>query len=150
MDHATDIELIELVAGRLPSARRQAVEDHLLRCDSCRQRRDENNVEDFRGSSHIVSIARSALALSIIQAGPQPDRNGPRRLELVKTNLGRYPPPLGVAFVGDGAGEDKVLWVQYGEPPQPYRPPTQTAECAVWLVELLGQAQGPLQPRSRY
>jgi len=54
--------------------------------------------DDFRGSSHSIAMARSVLALSIIQDGAEPDRNGPRRLEVVKTNLCRYPKALGVWF----------------------------------------------------
>ena len=50
---------------------------------------DVLTVDDFRGSSHIIAMSRSVLGLSIVQAGPEPDRNGPRRLEVVKTNLAR-------------------------------------------------------------
>jgi len=108
------------------------------------------SIDEFRGSSHIVAIARSVLALSVIQSGPQPDRNGPRQLEVVKTNLGRYPPPLGVLLVpppGSTEEEDGVPRLRYTEPPKSYRPPTQVDECAAWLVEYLEHAQEPRQPK---
>jgi hypothetical protein len=111
--------------------------------------------DDFRGSTHIIAIARSVLALSIIQEGPEPDRNGPRRLEVVKTNLCQYPPALGVRFLEEegrekGAtdtGEGTVPRVVYGQPPERYREPTQVDECARWLVDLLQEAGTPLPPR---
>jgi hypothetical protein len=117
--------------------------------------------DDFRGSTHIIAIARSVLALSIVQEGPEPDRNGPRRLEVIKTNLCRYPPPLGVRFVEDGGGSRQeepegardgdparaVPRVVYGPAPKAYRKPTQTEACAAWLLKTLQEAGAPLQPK---
>jgi hypothetical protein len=132
--------------------------------------------DDFRGSSHIVAMARSVLALSIVQDGPQPDRNGPRRLEVVKTNLCRYPEALGVLFeepppppapsqlgAADGASPeppqdigggsappsdwDAVPVLRYTAAPRPYREPTQADACADWLLETLRQAGQALRPR---
>jgi hypothetical protein len=100
--------------------------------------------DEFRGSSHIVAMARSVLALSHVQTGPEPDRNGPRRLEIVKTNLCRYPPALGVQFESTGGGAPLL---RYGEPPRPYRPPTRTDDCAAWLLEYLAEAGGPVRPK---
>ncbi len=122
--------------------------------------------DDFRGSSHIVAMARSVLALSIIQDGPQPDRNGPRRLEVVKTNLCRYPEALGVVFeepvpppdparpardTGDPAAPptdwDAVPVLRYTAAPRPYREPTQADACADWLLETLRQAGQAMRPK---
>ena len=125
--------------------------------------------DDFRGSSHIVAMARSVLALSIVQDGPQPDRNGPRRLEVVKTNLCRYPDPLGVVFeqppastrtavaaarsdqeTGEAAppsGWDAVPILRYTAPPSPYRKPTQADACADWLLETLRQTGEAMRPK---
>jgi hypothetical protein len=100
--------------------------------------------DDFRGSSHIIAMARSVLALSIIQDGPEPDRNGPRRMEVVKTNLCRYPPALGVRFEDNGRPAPEIC---YGEVPQPHREPTKAEACADWLLELLQEAGGPMQPK---
>jgi hypothetical protein len=61
-------------------------------------------------------VARSVLALSVVPVEslcPQtgrtlpPDRNGPRRLEVIKTNLCRYPPALMVGFSGGRGGREK-------------------------------------------
>ncbi len=112
--------------------------------------------DDFRGSSHIVAMARSVLALSIVQDGPQPDRNGPRRLEVVKTNLCRYPEALGVVFEEPPAPSpppaspsdwDAVPLLRYTAAPRPYREPTKADACADWLLETLRQAGEALRPK---
>jgi hypothetical protein len=119
--------------------------------------------DEFRGSSHIVAMARSVLALSHVQVGPEPDRNGPRRLEIVKTNLCRYPPALGVHFEPAGPGSDThsgtsgdtpsgtcdggAPLLRYTGPPRPYRPPTRTDDCAAWLLGHLEEAGEPQRPR---
>jgi hypothetical protein len=36
------------------------------------------------------------MALSRVRAGAEGDRNEPRRLEVIKTSLCRYPEPLGL------------------------------------------------------
>jgi anti-sigma factor RsiW len=41
MDHIADIDLIELVAGQLPSPQREAVAAHVEGCAPCRERRDQ-------------------------------------------------------------------------------------------------------------
>ena len=117
--------------------------------------------DDFRGSSHIIAMARSVLALSVVQTGPEPDRNGPRRLEVVKTNLCRYPEAVGVV-VEEGGGEgdhacpvgqvgppvqSAVPRVRYVGAPAGYREPTQAEECGAWLVELLEEAGEALSPK---
>jgi len=101
-------------------------------------------VDDFRGSSHIIAMSRSVMGLSIIRTGPETDRNGPRRLEIVKTNLARYPEPMGMEF---RPLHPEGAWIEYtAEPPQPYRQPTKSDECSDWLVCLLQEA-GPLRPQ---
>lgn len=100
--------------------------------------------DDFRGSSHIIAMARSVLGLSVIKTGEEVDRNGPRRLELVKTNLTRYPKPLGVEFVEEGEG----VRLRYTDAaPASYREPTQADECGEWLLALLDEAGEPVQPK---
>ncbi|MFN2167816.1 MAG: AAA family ATPase [Anaerolineae bacterium] len=105
---------------------------------------DVLTVDDFRGSSHIIAMSRSVLGLSIVQSGPEPDRNGPRRLEVIKTNLTRHPEPLGMTFK---PLHPKGAWIEYStEPPQPYRQPTKTEECSAWLVSLLEES-GAARPQ---
>lgn len=100
--------------------------------------------DHFRGSSHIIAMARSVLALSVIQTGEEPDRNGPRRLEVVKTNLCAYPKALGLTLEGDGEGTPAL---RYGEAPKERRERTQAEVCAEWLVEALAEAGEPLKPK---
>jgi hypothetical protein len=49
-----------------------------------------------------------------------------------------------VRFEPDERGAPAVI---YGEPPEPYRPPTQADECAEWLVERLEEAGEPMRPK---
>jgi len=100
--------------------------------------------DDFRGSSHIIAMARSVLGLSIVQAEAQPDRNGPRRLEVIKANLCPHPNPLGVRFL---TGPDGGVALQYTDSPKPYREPTETEQCAAWLTELLSERGEPVRPK---
>jgi hypothetical protein len=99
--------------------------------------------DDFRGSSHIIAMARSVLGLSVIRDGPQPNRNGPRRLEVIKTNLCAHPAPPGVEFAAGPAGG---VVLEYTDPPKSYREPTETEQCATWLLELLQERGEPLKP----
>jgi hypothetical protein len=100
--------------------------------------------DDFRGSSHIIAMARSVLALSVIQDQPQPDRNGPRRLEIVKTNLCQYPKPLGILFKPEHPHAPPH---HNTDPPHAYREPNQLEECSVYLVSLLEERNEPAVPK---
>lgn len=105
--------------------------------------------DDFRGSGHIIAMARSVLALSTIQDSPEPNRNGPRRMEIVKTNLCQYPKPLGLAFESDGEMRAPVLRYSL-DAPKPYREPTQTEECAAWLLDTLEERGVPMKPKDLF
>jgi len=103
-------------------------------------------IDDFRGSSHIIAMSRSVLGLSRVRAGDSPrERNGPRRLEVVKTNMGRIPEPLGVTFEPLESGTPGVRLVYGAELPEP-RLPTKATACAELILELL--AEGPLPPKA--
>lgn len=102
-------------------------------------------IDDFRGSGHIIAMSRSVLGLSVIQDSATHNKNGPRQLEIVKTNLGPYPPPLGVEIVSLDSNPDYAS-IEYGKPPVPYREPTQVELCAEWLLELLTESREPLKP----
>ena len=56
--------------------------------------------------------------------------NGPRRLEVVKTNLCRYPPPWACALRTPAAPE-----IRYGDAPQVYREPMRPKEVLVLAEE---------------
>jgi hypothetical protein len=102
------------------------------------------SVDDFRGSSHIVAISRSVIGLSVVQTGPQPDRDGPRRLEVVKTNVAHHPEPLGLELCPHGS--DGVRLRYHRHPPVPYQRPTDADECAAWLLEILRENGAPMRP----
>jgi hypothetical protein len=100
--------------------------------------------DDFRGSGHIIAMARSVLGLSIVQTGSEIDRNGPRKLELVKTNLTRYPDALGIEFEPLHPQGVRLVW---GPAPEAYTEPTKFDECKDWLEETLKGAAEPLKPK---
>ena len=100
--------------------------------------------DDLVGSTYIVAGCRVVIGVSVIQTGPQPDRNGPRRVEVLKTNLARFPDPLGCDI---GREIDGAVAVRYSDAPQPYHEPTTVDLCADWLLEVLREASQPLPPR---
>jgi hypothetical protein len=117
--------------------------------------------DDFRGSGHIITMARSVLGLSVVQDGPELDRNGPRRLEVVKTNLCRYPRPLGLRFEpsspaplpgGEGGreGNGEIPRLVYGDAPRPYREPSQQELCQEWLIALMQETGEPMRSSEVY
>jgi len=99
--------------------------------------------DDVRGSGHIVAAARSVLGLSIIQTGPEPDKNSPMRLEILKTNLARYPKPIGVHKM---PLEPVGVTLRYGEAPEEYQEPNQVDQCADWLLARLLESGEPMKP----
>jgi hypothetical protein len=122
--------------------------------------------DDLRGSSHLSAAARSVLALSLparplaspllpvpgpaspgelASAGTShpPGFDGLRRLEVVKTNLCRHPPPLGLIFEGEDVPVPTLRYTEYVEPPPP---PTQADLCARWLLQYLATAGAPVRP----
>lgn len=103
---------------------------------------DDLTIDDFRGSSHIIAMSRSVLGLSLVRTGPEMDRNGPRRLEMVKNNLGPYPDALGIEFQ---PLHPNGVRLAYGDEPQSYREPTKADDCAEFIVEVLHD--GPLSPK---
>jgi len=115
---------------------------HLRKRGAAAMMVDDLTIDDFRGSSHIIAMSRSVLGLSVVRTGPELDRNGPRRLEMVKTNLGSYPEALGIEFQ---PLHPHGVMLRYGEEPEEYREPTQKDECAEFILELL--ADGPMSPK---
>lgn len=97
-----------------------------------------------RGSGHIVAAARSVLGLSIVQTGAELNKNGPRRLEVLKTNLARYPKALGCEFV---PLQPRGVMLRYGDAPQQYEAPTKADRCEDWLLETLEKAGEPMKPQ---
>jgi len=103
------------------------------------------NIDSIRGSSHIPAMARNVLGLQWIPTSYELDENGPRRLWVMKSNLTRYPDPLGVYFDPHPEIPDIAL-LRYGEAPEPYREMTKGDYCAEWLEDLLQNADEPMKP----
>ena len=78
-----------------------------------------------------------------VQAEPHSD--GPRRLEIVKTNLCRHPPPLALIFEGENVAVPTLRYTEFVEPPPQ---PSQTDLCAGWLFHFLDAASEPVKPAS--
>ncbi len=105
---------------------------------------------DLRGSSHISAAARSVMALSVAGSTPavpgvEPGLDGPRVLEIVKTNLCRHPPPLGLIFEGEDVPVPTLRYTEY-DVGADGRPPSQTDLCADWLLGFLKAAGEPVRP----
>lgn len=98
------------------------------------------SIDDFRGSSHIIAMSRSVLALSIVQDTPEANHNGPRKLQCVKSNVGAYPDALGCQFLPLHPAGVFLRWTQ--QAPKPYREPSKVELCTRWLQEQL--QDGPL------
>jgi hypothetical protein len=98
------------------------------------------SIHDFRGSTHIVAMARSVLGLSVVQQpGKQFSLNGPRHVEIVKTNLTTYPEKLEVRM--ERPAEDVVRFA-YG--PVGASAPDEPSPDE-WLIDYL-VANGPSHP----
>jgi len=90
--------------------------------------------DDFRGSSHIIAMSRSVLALSIIQTGKERDPNGPRRLDIVKNNLNRIPDPMGIVFK---PLHPEGVMIEYTDAPERFHEPSEVERCMEWLIDIL-------------
>lgn len=98
------------------------------------------SLHDFRGSSHITAMARTVMGLNVIQNGRQFSLNGPRRLDLVKTNLGTYPEGIGIEM----ERTDAAVKFIYGKAPG-WDEEGPGQKCEDWLIEYL-ENNGPCKP----
>lgn len=103
-------------------------------------------LDSIRGSSHIPAMARNVLGLQWIPTTNSLDENGPRRLWVMKSNLTRYPEPIGVFFDPHPQNPDVAL-IRYGEAPQPYQEMTKGDYCGEWLEDLLKNTDEPMKPK---
>jgi hypothetical protein len=90
-------------------------------------------------------MARHIWGLQFVPAGPEPDANAPRRMWVMKTNVGAAPGPIGVHFRPHPDNSD-VARITYGEAPKPYKEPTRVEECADWILTQLLDAGEPIRP----
>lgn len=96
-------------------------------------------MHDLRGSGHLTAMARSILGLYI----QSDDRNGPRRLKVLKTNLTKHPRPLLCGYV-PSATDPEIAMLSYDmvDIPAETLPDNLTGRCAEWLLDCL--ADGPI------
>ncbi len=120
---------------------------HLRKHSGMQMQLFDISLDDFRGSSHIAAMARSVIGVSVVQTQSITDRNGPRRVEIVKTNLGPYPEALGFSMKDGADGGMVLLWD--GKAPEAYKEPTQRDECREWLEDFLKDAmeRKPVPPK---
>lgn len=97
------------------------------------------SIHDFRGSSHIVAMARSVIGLSVVQEpNKQFTLNGPRHIEVVKTNLApAYPPKLEVRL----QRENNRVRFEYGA----IEMEEKRISPEEWLIDYL-MCNGPTSP----
>lgn len=98
------------------------------------------SIHDFRGSGHITAMARTVLGYSVVQTGKQFSLNGPRRLDLAKTNVGDYPTPIGIKLVKDAQARTVF---EYGQAVE-VEAGTARDAAAEWLLDALELAGEPL------
>lgn len=99
-------------------------------------------IHDFRGSSHIVAMARTIFGLSVLQtSGKGFTLNGPRRLDMCKSNLGAYGDPLGITLIEAG---DSARF-EYGPAPSWDSADSSADTAEAWLLRYL-QDNGPTKP----
>jgi putative DNA primase/helicase len=93
-------------------------------------------IDRLRGSSAIAQPARLIMAID------SPNANSPerRRLSVIKSNLGKFPPPLGLRIDERG--------VQFGDAPAPVTKKTQVDGAAVFLRNIL--RDGPMLAKDVY
>lgn len=98
------------------------------------------SIHDFRGSTHIVAMARSVLGLSVVQQpGKQFSLNGPRHVEVVKTNLTTYPDKLEVRMEQPGGDVVRFAYGPVGASVPDEPSPDE------WLLDYL-EVNGPTAP----
>ena len=108
---------------------------HLRKHNSTQMQLIDLSLDDFRGSSHIGAMARSVIGVSIVQTTAAGDRNGPRKVEIIKTNLGPYPEALGFQFMPGVEGGVVLRW--NAKAPEAYQEPTKKDDIREWLEDFL-------------
>jgi len=107
---------------------------------------DSIDLDQVSGSGYIGGRARVIMGLTKVQTGPDPDKNGPRKLEIVKTNLGEYPADLGITFERMPPDGLKLTWT--GQAPKRYQEPTLRDGAVEWLLAFLEDAGEPVSPKA--
>jgi hypothetical protein len=111
---------------------------------------DTIDLDQVSGSGYIGGRARVVLGLTKVQTREEPDKNGPRKIEVVKTNLGEYPPDMGITFEKMPPDGLRLLWTanapkRYSEDAQ--IAPTARDSAKAWLLDYLEAAGEPVAPQ---
>jgi len=108
---------------------------------------DAIDPDQIRGSGHITAMSRVAWGLMTVQTGPKLDLDGPRRLQVIKSNLSRHPEPLGVVLDPLPGDADNVRVVYQKDAPEAYQEPTERDAASEWLLSFLAEAGEPVNPK---
>jgi hypothetical protein len=107
------------------------------------------DMDMVRGSGHLAAMARVIWGLSAVQTGPEPDANGPRKLQVIKTNISAAPAPLGLTLepivAGDPTSGVRIEWS--ANAPKRYQAPTERDTAEEWLLSYLEAAGEPVSPK---
>lgn len=111
---------------------------------------DSIDLDQVSGSGYIGGRARVVLGLTKVQIREEPDKNGPRKIEVVKTNLGEYPPDMGITFEKMPPDGLRLLWT--ANAPKRYSEdaptgPTIRDSAKSWLLAYLAEAGEPVAPK---
>jgi putative DNA primase/helicase len=106
---------------------------------------DSIDLDQVSGSGYIGGRSRVVMGLTKIQTGPKPNKNGPRKIEVVKTNLGEYPEDLGITFEQKPPDGLKLTWTT--KAPERYQEPTERDGANEWLLGYLAEAGEPVNPK---
>lgn len=106
---------------------------------------DTIDLDQVSGSGYIGGRARVIMGLTKVQTGPKQDKNGPRKIEVIKTNLGEYPTDMGIAFEKAPPDGLRLTWTE--KAPERYQEPTERDGAAEWLLGYLEAAGEPMAPK---
>jgi len=106
---------------------------------------DSIDLDQVSGSGYISGRSRVVMGLTKVQTGPKPNKNGPRKIEVVKTNLGEYPEDMGITFEQTPPAGLRLTWTT--KAPERYQEPTERDGASEWLLAYLADAGEPVNPK---
>jgi replicative DNA helicase len=123
-----DTEMLSLVLWLASLARdcgKPVIVTHHLRKSGIQDVDTTVNLDRVRGSSSIVQPARLIWAIDV----PDPNDKNHKRLSVIKSNLARFPDPIGITIDDTG--------IFFGQAPTPPKIETQTDKAVDLLTALL-------------
>ena len=111
---------------------------------------DNIDLDQVSGSGYIGGRARVVLGLTRVQTTEELDKNGPRKIEVIKTNLGEYPKDMGIVFEKLPPAGLRLAWT--ANAPKRYTDiepgPSQKDQAKEWLLAYLEDAVEPVLPKN--